>query len=93
MRSQELTVPVGIAAVMVLPPNPNRVSIIFSGDATNTFSFSRNPTVTVGKGITVAAAIPSIQIDSYEVGDNITGPWYGICSAAGGEVTIIEGFV
>lgn len=93
MRSQTVTQTVGAASQVVLPANPNRVSLIFSGDGTNTFTVSQQTPVVAGQGLVFTATVPAIQVDSYELGDNITGPWYGICSAAGGKLTIIEGFV
>lgn len=93
MRSQQQNVTVGIASQQVMPPNPDRVSLIFSGDGVNTFTVAQLSPVVAGQGIVITPTIPAIHVDGYELGDNIIQPWFGICSAAGGKLTIIEGFI
>lgn len=93
MRSQQQNITVGTASQQIMPPNPDRVSMIFSGDGANTFTVSQLSPVVAGQGIVIGPTIPAIHVDSYELGDNITGPWFGICSAAGGKLTAIEGFI
>lgn len=92
MRSFQHLENVGTSSAQVVPLMHNREVVIFSGDGTNTFTISQLNPVVAGQGIIIGPTLTTLELSWSDLGDNIRQPFYAICSAVGGKLTVIEGF-
>lgn len=92
MKSVEWNFTVGTTNALILGPNPNRTSIIFSGDGANKITVSTNPPAAIGDGVTVTSQNATIAVDDSQYGSRIKQPWYAIANNAGALLTVVEGF-
>ena len=92
MRGSQTLVPVGTSSIQVIGCNPKRASIIFAGDGTNVFTISQITPVVANRGVVIGTTLTAIEFGQGDLGYNITLPFFAICSASGGFLTIIESF-
>lgn len=86
----EVNVTVGVAVVPVLAANPARRAIIISNASSTRVSFSNNPNMIAGQGVTLNGNVNPLVLERCVVAPWIVGPIYAIAAAAGNSVCIIE---
>lgn len=92
MRSSTRVITVGTSPVQVADIHPRRHCLIFAGDGINTFTISQDPNLSANVGIVIGTTITAVELRYYNYGDNIQLPFYAICSASTGKMTVIESF-
>jgi len=92
MRGTQFNVTMGTSSMALLGPNPNRVSLTFSADGTNTLTASTLGTAVIGEGITLTPTNPTQTITEDQIGSRIRQPWTVIANNTGSLITVFEGF-
>lgn len=93
MRGVEWPFTVGTVGSMILGPNPNRVSLRFSGDGAKTITISTDGVPVSGQGLVLTATNPVADLTYDQIGNRIRQPIYAIASGAGALLTVYEGFL
>jgi hypothetical protein len=92
MRAQQITKTVGTVSTPILPANPKRITLLFSGDGTNTITISFGSSAVAGAGLVLTPTNPHARLDVADVGELLWSPIECIASAAGATLTVFEGF-
>lgn len=92
MRSQEVTVSVGLSSQQLLPANPKRVCLTFTNlGPDDVFLAFGHPAKTTAGHVIHAGQRP-VRFGILELGDNITAPLFAIAATAASALTVTEAF-
>lgn len=81
---------VGTTATAIVSNNPDRLALIVINESANDFAFGLTPQVTATTGIRLGANGGMVSMDVIE---DLTLPareWYGVASAAGSQIYVLE---
>ena len=92
MRAQQQTVTVGTSSIVLLPTNPKRRSITFSGDGTNTITLSFVGAIVATKGLVLTPNQNTVTLDYDDIGELLWNAVHVIASASSSFITYFEAF-
>jgi len=77
MRSRTFVISIGTSFTLVLPPNPNRVAVIFGTTSqAQIVSVTQDSVNNAQGGYLMNSAAPVLRFRYDDLGDNITLSWY-----------------
>lgn len=86
----ERTVAIGVNQVDVLLGNPDRLGVFITNTGTTVITLSGNTPIAAGAGILLTANGSTYSATVESDGDSVALPLFGIGSAAGGSVRVVE---
>lgn len=89
-RTRSAQVAVGVAAVPLLPYDPNRISYVLTNNGTTTITLSRDPGVVSGQGPLLLGNGATLSSNAMEDGNAVAFGWYAISDLVGGSVNTEE---
>lgn len=87
---RELRVTTDTNIFPILGPNPRRTAIVFMNVSAGTCQVSSHANMAAGTGITISTTSPPHRILLSEYGGVVKDAWYGLASAAGNVLSLVE---